>query len=145
LDNATWWWLIAGALVAAELITGTFYLLMLALGVTAGALAAHAGLGLPAQMVCAAALGLAAVLVWHRRRQRSPEPTARAQRSVNLDIGEQIVVDAWFNGVAEVKYRGAQWQAVSRSATPAPGLHRVVELQGNRLVLEPVANATTPT
>ncbi len=144
MDNATWWWLIAGVLVAAELITGTFYLLMLALGVAAGALAAHAGLGLSAQMACAAALGLAAVLLWHSWRQRSAQPTARAQRSVNLDIGEQIVVDAWFNGVAEVKYRGAQWQAMCRSETPKPGLHRVVELQGNRLVLEPVADATTP-
>ncbi len=128
--------------MAAELITGTFYLLMLALGVAAAALAAHAGAGMTTQLVTAAVVGLAAVLVWHRWRQRSAEPTARAQRSVNLDIGEQVMVDTWVQGSAEVKYRGAQWQAVCHSPSPTPGLHRVVELQGNRLVLEPVANAT---
>ena len=32
LNTSTLWWLVAGALVAAELLTGTFYLLMLAIG-----------------------------------------------------------------------------------------------------------------
>ena len=40
---ATGWWLLAGVLVAVELLTGTFYLLALALGAAAAALAAHAG------------------------------------------------------------------------------------------------------
>ena len=39
---ATWWWIAAGVLVAAELASGTFYLLMLALGAGAGG---SAGLG----------------------------------------------------------------------------------------------------
>ena len=42
-NASTGWWLAAGVLVVAELATGTFYLLMLALGLAAGALAAHAG------------------------------------------------------------------------------------------------------
>jgi membrane protein implicated in regulation of membrane protease activity len=143
LDNPTWWWLLAGALVALELITGTFYLLMLALGGAAAALAAHAGAGVSVQIACAAVVGLMAVVLWHLWRQRSSEPTARAQRSVNLDIGEQLLVDAWTDGVADVKYRGAQWQAICRHAAPSPGLHRVVELQGNRLVLEPVTESSS--
>jgi len=43
MNNPTIWWLVAGALVALELTTGTFYLLMLALGAAAGAVVAHAG------------------------------------------------------------------------------------------------------
>ena len=42
LSLSTWWWIVAGVLVAAELATGTFYLLMVAIGCAAGALAAHA-------------------------------------------------------------------------------------------------------
>ena len=38
---ATGWWIAAGMLVAIELLTGTFYLLMLALGCVAAALAAQ--------------------------------------------------------------------------------------------------------
>ena len=39
----TWWWLAAGALVAAELATGTCYLLRLARRCAAGALGEAAG------------------------------------------------------------------------------------------------------
>ena len=38
-SHATTWWIVAGVLVAAELATGTFYLLMLALGAAAAAMA----------------------------------------------------------------------------------------------------------
>ena len=44
---STLWWVLAGVLVIAELLTGTFYLLMLALGSVAAAGAAHAGAGAP--------------------------------------------------------------------------------------------------
>ena len=43
MEDSTLWWLAAGAAVIVELLTGTFYLLMLTLGLAAGALAAHAG------------------------------------------------------------------------------------------------------
>ena len=41
LQDSTLWWLLAGSLVAVELVTGTFYLLALAVGAVAGAIAAH--------------------------------------------------------------------------------------------------------
>lgn len=53
----TLWWILAGLLVAVELATGTFYLLMLATGAVAGALAAHAGLPPSAEIVAAAIVG----------------------------------------------------------------------------------------
>ena len=37
---STVWWLVTGGLIAVELLTGTFYLLMLSLGAAAAALAA---------------------------------------------------------------------------------------------------------
>ena len=40
---ATVWWVLAGIAVAVELSTGTFYMLMLALGLAAGAIASHLG------------------------------------------------------------------------------------------------------
>ena len=46
MEASTIWWLAAGAVVVAELLTGTFYLLMVALGLVAAALAAHLGLAL---------------------------------------------------------------------------------------------------
>jgi membrane protein implicated in regulation of membrane protease activity len=43
MAQSTIWWLVAGVLVAVELLTGTFYLLMLAIGMAAAACAAHLG------------------------------------------------------------------------------------------------------
>ena len=44
LPASTFWWVAAGIAVAAELATGTFYLLMMALGLAAAAIGAHLGL-----------------------------------------------------------------------------------------------------
>ena len=41
MAESTIWWLMAGSAVAVELVTGTFYLLMLAIGLASAALAAH--------------------------------------------------------------------------------------------------------
>ena len=57
LSAATIWWVLAGILVAVELAIGTFYLLMVALGLAAGAVAAHLGLPLSAQVTTAAIVG----------------------------------------------------------------------------------------
>jgi hypothetical protein len=69
-NASTWWWLAAGVLVAAELLSGTFYLLMLALGCVAGALAAHGGAGPTAQIAVAALFGAGATALALRRAAR---------------------------------------------------------------------------
>ncbi|GAB3360503.1 NfeD family protein [Giesbergeria sinuosa] len=141
LDDSTLWWLLAGAIVIAELLTGTFYLLMLALGATAGALAAHWGLGQAVQIMSAAIVGGGAVVLcqWYRRR-RPGDPSPRSDRSVNLDIGEVVHIEGWnADGTALVRYRGAQWTAIHRpGTTPRTGAHRVAELVGSRLLVDPV-------
>src|SRR5262245_21732576 len=58
---STVWWVVTGGLVALELATGTFYLLMLAIGAAAAALMAYAGAGLSLQLVVAAVVGGGAV------------------------------------------------------------------------------------
>jgi membrane protein implicated in regulation of membrane protease activity len=139
MANATVWWLLAGSLVALELFTGTFYLLMLSLGMVAAALAAHAGAGLAAQLVFAALLGSAAVVGWYWAKKRQPsDPSVRGMRSVNLDVGEIIQIDEWApDGTATVRYRGAQWTVIQRLGNvPIPGTYRVAELVGNRLLVE---------
>ena len=140
MNNPTIWWLVAGALVALELTTGTFYLLMLALGAAAGAVVAHAGAGFTVQVVVAAAVGGLAVVVWNAYRQRQTEPSAARETAQHLDVGETVQVDAWdAQGLAQVKHRGANWTAVNTPPSkPSPGLHRIQAIQGNRLVLEKI-------
>lgn len=141
MEESTIWWLLAGGMVVAELITGTFYLLMVALGLAAAALVAHAHLPLTGQIVTAAVVGGGAVVAWHFAKRRRPgDPSARADRSVNLDVGETIVIDSWnADGTTTVKYRGATWTAIHRpGVTPSIGAHRVAELVGSRLLVDPL-------
>ncbi len=139
MAESTIWWLIAGVLVALELTTGTFYLLMVAIGVSAGALAAHAGLSATYQMIAAAAVGAGAVGLWHGLQARKRlGASAQANFNANLDIGGTVDVQQWqADGTAKVKYRGAEWTAVHRSGViPSAGLHRVAELIGSRLLVD---------
>lgn len=139
MADSTVWWLLAAALVALELFTGTFYLLMLATGLAAGALAAHLGLGVTGQLVTAALVGAAAVVAGHQlRRRHKGDPSVRSLRSVNLDIGEVLLVEQWNDdGTASVRYRGAQWAVfLSPGQDAAPGHYRIAELVGNRLRVE---------
>jgi membrane protein implicated in regulation of membrane protease activity len=140
MAESTLWWLACGGAVAVELLTGTFYLLMLAIGLAAAALAAHLGYGQITQVVVAALVGGGAVVGWHQRQmgRRQQEPPAAANANVNLDIGETLLIEAWnLDGTADVHYRGARWTAIHRSGvTPSVGMHRVAELVGNRLLVD---------
>jgi membrane protein implicated in regulation of membrane protease activity len=140
MAESTLWWLVTGGLVAVELLTGTFYLLMLAIGFAFAALAAHLGWSQTQQIVVAAVVGGVAVVGWHLRQMKRhhQEPPAQANVNVNLDIGETVQIDAWnADGSADVHYRGARWTAIHRSGvSPSPGAHRVAELVGNRLLVD---------
>ena len=133
---STLWWVTAGVLIAVELGTGTFYLLMLALGAAAGALAAHAGSSSAVQVASAAVLGGAATALWHWKRSGATKAApAQANRDVQIDIGQQVQVEAWQDGgTARVSYRGASWQVrFAGHGTPAPGTHVIVAVDGNQL------------
>ena len=132
----TVWWVVAGVLVAAELMIGTFYLLMIALGAAGAALAAHAGMSATAQVVVAAVVGGGATALWHWKRARSPRSApSESNRDVNLDIGRSLQVPAWQpDGSARATYRGAAWSVrYAGEGAPAPGEHVIVAVQGNEL------------
>jgi membrane protein implicated in regulation of membrane protease activity len=138
---ATVWWIVTGVLVAVELATGSFYLLMLALGAAAAAVAAHLGFGVNAQLVVGAVIGAGAVAAWHFKRRSMPAgPAAAENRDVNLDIGETVQVSDWdAQGSGSTQYRGARWQ-VRHMGTGAPQAGRFVirRVEANRLFVEPL-------
>jgi membrane protein implicated in regulation of membrane protease activity len=140
MAESTIWWLITGGAIAVELLSGTFYLLMLAIGFATAAVAAHFGASQTQQIVTAALVGGGAVVAWHLRQsgRRQQEAPAQANANVNLDIGETVHIEAWNpDGTADVHYRGARWTAIHRQGvSPSPGAHRVAELVGNRLLVD---------
>ncbi|NJS36473.1 MAG: NfeD family protein [Brachymonas sp.] len=142
MEASTLWWIAAAVLVIAEMLTSTVYLLTLAAGLAAGAIAAHMGLALNLQLVVAALVGAAATLAWHfshASKSRASNVHADANTDVHQDIGAQVQVDAWnTDGTAQVRYRGSQWSVIAAKGVGEmqPGLHRVKEVSGSRLIVE---------
>jgi membrane protein implicated in regulation of membrane protease activity len=139
MNDTTMWWVLTGVLVALELVTGTFYLLMLGLGSVAAALVAFGGYGLSTQLVAAAVVGgLGAVFLgqWRKRQTTTPQET----QDQHLDLGATVEVEAWdAQGTAQVQHRGAAWTALLAPGQIAtPGAHRIQAMAGNRLVLEKI-------
>ena len=103
------WFAVAVVLVIAELATGTFYLLMIALGVAAGGVAALLGADEPIQTVAAALVAIIGIVLLRRTRfGKLRRRDAASNPDVNLDIGQELEVPAWDDSRrARVPYRGA--------------------------------------
>jgi membrane protein implicated in regulation of membrane protease activity len=131
------WLVAAGILVILEMFSGTFYLLMISIGLAFGAVAALAGADGPVQAIVAGAVGVVATGLLHRSRFGKPAKSDAARdHNVNLDIGQRVTVPAWRDGKARVLYRGALWDVeLGQGATPHAGDFRIVEVQGSRLIV----------
>lgn len=134
------WFGLAAAALIGEVASGTFYLLLVAVGLTAAGLAAWAGLALEWQLLACALVALLGLLVLRRRGiLKKREIDAARNADVNLDIGQTVNVEYWSDaGGARVQYRGASWQAWLADGQPRrPGPHVITEIHGAVLVLAP--------
>lgn len=139
------WFAAAGTLVILEIFTGTFYLLMIAIGLGAGGLLALTGADRPAQLIAAALIGMAATIFLRKSRLGRQEKTDAARDpNVNLDIGQTIHIENWnvqeeghaAHATARVMYRGAMWDAeLAHGSRAQPGPYVIREIRGSRLIV----------
>lgn len=132
------WLALAAALTILELFSGTFYLLMIALGMLAGALVALAGASDAIQFLVAAAVGASATALLRRKRPRRKDKDAAHDPNINLDIGQTLDVAHWqpSHGTARVMYRGALWDVdLAPGAVARPGRFIIREVRGSRLIV----------
>jgi len=130
-----WWMVLAFGLLILELMTGTFYLLVIAVAIAAGGLANLAGAPFTLQLVVAAVIGLAGSL-W-LRRSRLGRLASESDALQNLDIGQAVRIDSWgADNTARAHYRGAEWDVLlAPGETPTPGDFVIRSVQGSRLVV----------
>jgi membrane protein implicated in regulation of membrane protease activity len=134
-------WVIAGfALVIAELLTGTFYLLVIGLGAFAAALVAWMGGNLLVQAALGGGVSLAGALAvhhWHQAHLKT-----QTGDSNFLDRGQAVVLEGWANEtarIARVRYRGTTWDARLAHPgehPPAGATLYIVGQEGNTFVVD---------
>lgn len=140
------WMLAAGVLIVAELATTTLYLLMVAIGLVLGGVAALLGLGVEWQLLVAAVVALAATYLLRRSRfGKRSRVKAERDPNVNLDIGQSVTVDQWQHDAtaggggeftARIRYRGAMWDVeLAPALTARAGLFYIQEIRGSRLIV----------
>lgn len=127
------WTAVGLVLVITEVVTGTFYLLMLGVAAFGAALAAWLGLGFAVQSIVAsvaAAIGCYGVRLYRVKN--------RAQQMAPIDAGMPASFQAWVDAstrLARVHYRGASWDARVEGSEPLePGATvYVLAADGNTL------------
>jgi len=139
MQDYWWWWGLAVLLGVAEMVTGTFYLLVLGLGFAAGGALAWAGLGTAWQLTAAAAVSFVGWFLLRRQMPRRSRDAAHSNRDVLLDIGEHVHIEHWQpDRRAQVSYRGAAWTAelaADQTSPPQPGEFVIRRIDGNRLIV----------
>lgn len=129
------WALVGLGLVIIELLTGTFYLLMLGIAGFGAAIAAWAGAEFPLQAIVAsvvAAGGSYGVHVYHAKHAGGQMPS--------IDAGQPASFESWIDEgarLARVRYRGTQWDARVDGAGPvaAGAILYVTSTQGSTLAV----------
>ncbi|MBP6019815.1 MAG: NfeD family protein [Burkholderiaceae bacterium] len=133
------WFGVAALFLLMEMATGTFYLLLVALGLVASGTATYAGLSLVWQIISGLVVSLIGLVVLHHYRKSKGYVPTQSDADVVQDIGQSVIVDAWDeNGMARVFYRGAHWSARIDADQPVqPGEHYIQAVQGLTLILRP--------
>ena len=109
MDHAFVWAVVGLVLVIVELLTGTFYLLVLGIAAFGAALAAWLGLQFSAQSIIAAIIGAVGCYGVHLYRAKN-----RAEQMAPIDAGMPASFESWLDAgarLARVRYRGASWEA----------------------------------
>ncbi len=130
------WWLLAGGLVVVELFTGTFYLLMIALGCFIGGATALLGFSVPVQLIISAVVALSAIYFLRRSRLTTLKKHVQQISDNNLDLGALVQVNAWQGRRARALYRGTQWDVELAEGEPSAGQwYEIKAMRGNLLVV----------
>ncbi|MEQ1838170.1 MAG: NfeD family protein [Candidatus Nitrotoga sp.] len=135
MPSYAYWFLLALGLLAMEMLTGTFYMLILSVAVGTGGLAALLGWDMSVQITCSVITGMIGVMVVRKMKGAG---TAKSEDQ-NLDVGQTVRLITWNNdGTARVHFRGAEWDAELEDfklGMVQPAVLYIKSVHGSRLVL----------
>ncbi len=135
MEPYVYWFLLAFGLLALEMATGTFYMLIVSIALGLAGIGALLGLNLPLQITLSAVASIIGTVILRRMKDmRTGEMSSQS-----LDIGQSVRVISWLeDGIARVHYRGTEWDAeLESSSVPRDGVLYIKAIQGSKLILTP--------
>lgn len=136
MGDWVWWFVLAFVLVVAELLTGTFYLMVIAIALAAAGVASLLGAPMVLQLVIAVVVGFGGALLLRRMRFGKLQNN-EAEPLQNMDVGQTLHVQRWTGDrTARASYRGAQWDIeLAPGEDPQSGEFVIQAIHANRLVV----------
>jgi len=137
MDGYVWWFVVGFGLLVAELLTGTFYLLIIAVAMGVAGLASLAGAPLALELVLAAVIGLGGSM-WLRTTRWGKRLHERGDDRVqHMDVGQTLRVEQWTPArTARAQYRGSVWDVeLAPGEAPVAGEFVIREISANRLIV----------
>ena len=133
MDEDFLWAILGLTLVIVELLSGTFYLLVLGIAAFGAALAAWLGQPFPVQAVVAAVISGFGCYGVHAYRAKNA-----TRQMAQVDAGQPASFENWVDQGARrarVRYRGASWDALveGEAAVESGAPLYVVSTHGNTL------------
>ena len=133
MDEDFLWSILGLTLVIVELLTGTFYLLVLGIAAFGAALAAWLGQAFPVQAIVAAVIAALGCYGVHVYRAKNT-----TRQMDHVDAGQPASFENWVDQgarLARVRYRGTSWDALvdGDAAVDAGAMLYVTTANGNTL------------
>jgi len=144
-DDHVSWILTGFALLIAELLSGTFYLLVLAVAAFAGGAAAWFSSSFWVQVLVFSFIAVAGMIAIYKYRKDYSGPSMPS-----LDVGQPVTLESWINlpaRHARVRYRDTLWDAfveADEQALPenAGDVYYIVSMDGNTLSISRTRKST---
>ena len=133
MDTYLAWAILGLTLVIVELVSGTFYLLMLGVAAFGAGAAAYLGFDFAVQAIVAGVVAAGGAYGVHVYRAKNAQ-----QQMAPMDAGQPANFESWVDQgarLARVRYRGASWDArIEGEQAPEPGaILYVLSTDGNTL------------
>ena len=131
------WIITATCLAVLEMLSGTFYLLVLAVGAGVGAAVAGLGAGLAIQVSAVALVTASGWVALYKFGPHQSRREAASNPDVNPDIGAVVrIAQLSDTGIHKVLYRGTSWGARVEQGQGATGQdYTIVRVEGAVLIL----------
>ncbi len=132
------WFGLAALALIFEILTGTFFLLFIALGLAIAGLSAQIFHNLEHELFTCTMIIMLITMILFKIRSTEKNQIDR-NNDVHIDIGQYVIVETWSKyRFSSIFYRGSKWKVELAEGYPCKnGLHKIIEVHDIHFIVVP--------